>query len=402
MNLPCLLVLGLSLAVAAGCAAKARDDGRATPALAADFQADPLASGWTFTGGGKYGASFVWSKSDGRDGGACLAVLPSANVPPGNGWESPPFPVSDRQYYRVTFGLKSARPIYWATSFYDSYGAMLEGDHHSQADAAEAWTPQEFCVKTKFPAATASVVFRTAAKEPMYIDRVAVTPISHGEARAWADRFYSAMTPLVYAAPEGAGRLLPRTLERLRAGRPLRIVVLGDSIANDLSNSPLDVLLEGAFPGCAVDVCFTGRGGTGWMKHRQQIAERVARHEPDLVILLAISNEEEFLASTLGDILDGVRRLRPQADILLVTPHLKGWSDKPEAGLRHAEILRGVAADKHVEILDLGAVWNAYLAASGRPQEYLLRDAVHMNERGRQVSARAVVAHLAAANPQAG
>jgi hypothetical protein len=261
-------------------------------------------------------------------------------------------------------------------------------------DPAPAWTAQEFFFRTKFPAAAATFVARAMHPAELAVDDLRVEPADRDAVRAWADRVAATMPPMALQPPGGAGRLLPRTLARLRAGGTLRIACLGDSIANDLSNSVLDVLLEGAFPGAAVDVRFTGRGGTGWARHKAQVRERVLEHRPDLLVLLAISNEPDALEPDLRELFARVRELSPETECLIVTPPLQRLSE-PAQGPRPGEILRRVGREAGVEVLDLGGVWRTYLAGAGREEPWLLRDAVHLNERGRQLSARALVAHLA-------
>ena len=120
-------------------------------------------------------------------------------------------------------------------------------------------------------------------------------------------------------------------------------------------------------------------------------------HKPDLVIFLALSNEPERIGETLEPMIEGAREASPGLEFLVIAPHLATWGKQAaDAGARHREALRQVAEAKGAEFLDLLEVWSDYLGRSGKPVAWLLRDEVHMNERGRQVTARALVAHLAA------
>lgn len=367
-----------------------------SPVFADDFANDPMASGWTPTGGGVYGKDLVWAAEGARAGRRSLGVVPARDGSAG-GWHSPPFAVKDKQYYRATFLARTIRPIYFAAFFYDQYGAATEGDFYTSVDPTPGWAPQEFCFRTKFPGRTAAVLFQPLSVEPLHIADLSVEPAGRAEVMAWSDRLYATMPPLEYAPPPDAGRLVPRTLRKLQSGGSLRVVLLGDSISNDLSNSPFDVLLRKPFPKAKVEVRFTGRGGTGWMKHRFQVRERVLGHKPDLVIFLAISNDPARVRGDLAQIIDVVRAAPRGPEMLIVTPHMRTWNaGETDMGLRQREALVAVAADKRVEWLDLTTIWSVYVARTGRPEAWLLRDNCHMNERGRQVAARALVAHLAA------
>jgi hypothetical protein len=364
--------------------------------FADDFASDPLASGWTPTAGGTYGKDLVWAAEGPRAGRRSLSVVPAKDGSAG-GWHSPPFAVKDKQWYRATFLARTPRPIYFAAFFYDPFGAATEGDFYTSVDPTSGWAPQEFYFRTKFPGRTAAAVFQPLSAEPLHVADLSVEPVGRAKVAAWAGRLYATMPPLAYDSPPDAGRLIPRTIRKLQAGGALRVVLLGDSISNDLSNSPFDVLLRGPFPKAKVDVRFTGRGGTGWMKHRFQVRERVLGHKPDLAIFLAISNDPARIRGDLGQIVDAVRAAPGGPEMLIVTPHMRTWNaGETDMGLRQREVALAVAADQHVEVLDLTTIWGDYLDRTGKPEAWLLRDSCHMNERGRQVAARALVAHLAA------
>lgn len=370
----------------------------AAPAVfSTDCEREPFAAGWTTVGNAAIGQNLFWSDRQAHSGTHSLAIMPLRAYGNDAGWESAPFAVKPGQHYQAAFYAKAERSFYFAVVFYDAHGALLEGDYHTQGDAAAEWTQYTFIFQTKYPATTAALVYRPASGGSCYFDDIAVTAVDHTQARAWANQLYATMPPVQYQAPADAGQYLPRTLSKLRRGGPFRIVLLGDSISNDMSNSPLDVLLEEAFPKAQIETRFTGRGGTGWMKYQHQIAERVAAHKPDLVILLAISNEPAQIPQYLPRIIAQIRRDAPQAEMLLMTPHMLRLFRGTDAGVAHRDALLPIAREQKVELFDLMAATEGYLAANGKPYEWMLRDPIHMNERGRQIMARTVTAYLAQA-----
>jgi GDSL-like Lipase/Acylhydrolase family len=361
------------------------------PVFTTDLETEMLAAGWTGVGSTDYQEELIWSDREFYSGKHSLEVIKEESNEILSGWESPPFPVQNHQYYRVTFWAKTSQPSYWAIFFYNQYGALIEGDRYSIVEPAQQWTKQEFYFQTKFPGETSSIAFQPLTKEPLYIDDVSIVSATRADARQWADRLYATMPAIAFQAIENERQFLPHTIDKLKHGKPLKILLLGDSIANDLSNSLLDVLLEGNFPKSAIDVEFTGKGSTSWLKLQHQVQQRVIAHQPDLVICEAISNDPKYLADPLSRIIDKTRKAVGQTEFLLVTPHLQNWSEHRENGLLHRNVLLQVAKEKNVAVVDLMADWESYLTKNNWQVDSLLRDSLHMNEFGRQLSARVIV-----------
>lgn len=355
--------------------------------LTADFETDPLASGW-HAPNGEITPAMRWSAEDACTGTHSLALDTTDGA---HGfWESPRFPVADRQYFRITFATKAQSLAMWALYFYDADGQLISGDHYSSFDASEAWVEQTYCAKTKFPGVTASFVLYAMPGNIVHLDALRVTAIERATAEAWAHATTDAMPPMPYVPPADAGARLPRTLARLRAGGPFRIVMLGDSIANDTSNSPYDLFLERVFPGAEIEVRFTGKGGTGWRVYQDEVAARVLAHQPDLVIFLAISNKPEDYHAPLTRIYEEARAALPETEFLLCPPHI----DSEEKRAQRANAL-AFAAAHGIELFDLYQVWQDYIAvldAAGLGAAYIMRDKCHMNTRGHLLTAHALAA----------
>jgi lysophospholipase L1-like esterase len=363
------------------------------PIFATDFETDMLTAGWIGIDSPDYGEYILWSDRQSHSGKHSLAAIKDEDDGIGSGWESPHFVVQNHQYYRVTFWAKTSQPSYWAIFFYNQYGALIEGDHYSVVEPTQQWTQQEFYFQTKFPGATASLVFQPLTEQPLYIDDVSIVPTIRADARQWADRLYTTMPAIAPRPIKNGKQFLPNTIRKLKNGEPLNIVLLGDSIANDLSNSLLDVLLEHKFPKSQIKMQFTGKGSTGWLKLQQQVQQRIIAHQPDLVICEAISNDPKYLAVPLSHIINTTRKAVGKTEFLLITPHLQNWSKK-ENGLVHRNALLKVGQEKNVAVFDLMASWERYLTHNNRQVDSLLRDSLHMNERGRQLSARSIVDYV--------
>ena len=199
-------------------------------------------------------------------------------------------------------------------------------------------------------------------------------------------------------------------MEALRSGRPLRVVMLGDSIVNDTSNSAWDVLLERLYPKARIEIITSVRGGTGCQYYRQEnrVEEYVIRHKPDLLVIGGISNG--FDVEAIRSVIQQVRR-RISPEILVLSDPVGVYGDPRawpsmmiEPGKRGDETrkhlaaigpyrlgLREMAGEEAVEYFDIATIWDACIAHCGKPYEHYLRDPVHANERGRQILARMLV-----------
>ena len=387
---PALGVLVGALAVGWGVTAPAQTG---TCVFSDDFESLAARQRWNPQGAGTRGQNVLWSTNESHSGRMCLEVNPSAEFRSG-GWESEPFAVQTGQYYRVSLFARSPGQFFAAIHFYDEHGVETEGDCNWGVDPSAAWAERVFCFKPKRTACTGTVVFYPSSASPLWVDDVRVEPVDSLAVLAWADGIYKDMPPPTNTVLTSVGTVPGGALARLRQGQPLSIVLFGDSISSDLDNSALDVQIERAFPGAKVSTVFAGRGGTGWIKYRYQVVERILSHQPQLAILLAISNDASYLAEDLAEIIRILREESPGTELLLVAPHLVSWGREESVGLRHRDIVRQVAVDAKTGYLDLLQIWQDYQAATGLPLKSLLRDGLHMNERGRQLTARAVVSYL--------
>ncbi|MCC5659777.1 hypothetical protein LC608_22940 [Nostoc sp. XA010] len=362
-----------------------------------DFETEMFAAGWTNVGAGEYGKNLIWSDTGSYSGKHHLSIVKHQDIAVDGGWESPPFLVKPNQYYKVSFFAKSPQPNYWTILFYNQYGALIGGDHSSLINAAQEWTKQEFYFQTKFPGVTGSIVFKPLTEQslPLDIDNLSITPVTREDVGKWVELVYGKVRTIDYKPLEAREKqLLPNTIKKLKYGGNLNIVLLGDSIANDLSNSFLDILLERRFPKTHINMQFTGKGGISWLKLQSQVQQRIINHQPDLVICMAISNNPKYLSSPLLRIIDITKKFSQKTDFLLLSPHLRSWYEKKNDGLVHRNALLQVANNRQVAIIDLMTAWENYLIQNNKQVDSLLRDSVHMNELGRQLSAQIIVDYL--------
>jgi hypothetical protein len=388
-----ILTLGMLAVVAAG------NSTRAVDLVSVDFRTDPFAARWAVEPPSALGTAATWA------GGAIRTRGPR--------WQSPKLPVEPSAYYRLTVRSKGRPRSMWAAVFFDAAGRPLVSDHYSGLDASESWTVQEFCFRARHDAKTCQLWFHPLEPcgEDLCLSSVRVAPASRREVARWADRIYAQLPPLEFAPPAGRGHRLPRTMQSLRSGRPLRVVMLGDSIVNDTSNSAWEVLLRQACPQARVEIISSVRGGTGCQYYRQEkrVQEYVLRHAPDLLVIGGISHGCDVEA--VRAVIQQVRRQNSNVEILVLSDPVGVYGDPRQWPLMIVEPgkagedarkllaalgsyragLREMAAEEAVEYFDVATVWDCYIAHCGKPYEYFLRDPVHANARGRQILARMLV-----------
>jgi len=391
---------------------------------------------------------------------------------PGTSWRSPFFAIDPLGYVKLSFRakLKSSEPLAGSTGspynknhlrFRSSnpaatwnldpltagpYGGDLIGDDvTSLINLSDQWTEQVFFSRAQANAVQASLEL-TATDFGYLIDDVRIEPVSDRmDVAAWADRvwsqrFYSSdlvEPPQIngFISSEQQSRLA-RTLSKLQAGQPVRIVLVGDSIVSDLSNSALDVLLERAFPGASVSVITAVGRGTGMVQWNPSNStypfisssfnggalnfnEAIVEQEPDLVILGGISTPaNQFGYTAFQSIIDKLRskslvdRLGYQPDILIASgafgPVAASWD--PDAKLTEFQNgyrgnLLQIANANNVGFFDLAGSWGNYMLGalnSSDPlainsllsRESYWRDNVHANAYGKQILGRSLVDYL--------
>jgi lysophospholipase L1-like esterase len=364
--------------------------------LETDFERNPVQAGWVGLGSPSRPFDGVWSRENAHGGKGSISVT-------WGGWDSPAFPVKPFQLYRITFASKAERQGYWLVRSFEAGGPELWSDSYSSVYESGEWLGNEVYFTGRADSAWARLGFRPI-NGALCIDDVRVRPASRQEALCWADALYGSMPPLDCPLAPDRLKHLSRALEKLRTGPKLRIVILGDSIANDLGNSLFHLLLERKYPKCRIEVVHSIRGGTGCRYFQQEgrVKPLVVDYTPDLLIVGGISHDLD--AEAFRSVIHQVRQATP-VDILIfngaviengldaywhqrggLTPEAKAKA--LAANARFTERLRTMADEEKAAFLDTRGLWDAYIEQSSRPLDWYQRDWVHANERGKQVLGR--------------
>jgi lysophospholipase L1-like esterase len=208
---------------------------------------------------------------------------------------------------------------------------------------------------------------------------------------------------------------IPRTLAKLRAGRPVKIVCWGDSVtAGGNASSPerryVDVFAAGLrerFPAATIDVENVSVGGSHsrqWL-HPDQYRfrnlppdetpcrfQRVLDAQPDLVTIEFV-NDAGMSAPQVEETYREIRRRLGDAEIILITPHftmpaLMGIEHLWEPEKRpYVLALRDFAGRHGVALADASARWE-HLWKEGLPYLTLLHNTInHPDDRGHRLFA---------------
>ena len=394
-----LFGLALLTTLAVGCQTAA------PPLLATGFDTDPLAAGWTVTAAGEE------RPGNGR-------WLPPGGGAPGSiacgvgGWEAPALPITPFQCYRVRYAALAPQPAYVFVRFYRADGSEVAADDHTELPASATWQPREFCFVGRADATTVRLGFQARTAE-LRLASVRVEPVSPRVALAWAEQMAADLPPVAPTLAPDRWRLLPRTRARLAAGQPLRIVLLGDSIANDLGNSLFHLRVARAWGSGPIELIHSVRSGTGCTYYRQagRVQEYVLRYQPDLLIVAGISTNND--AAAIRDVVQQARAGGvPEVAVFTGAISMRGmaWryktiADLPEDVRRQAETqdatfrarLAADCAADGVAFFDLRAEWERFLASTTQPRSSFTRDITHANDRGKQVIGLLATAFLAPA-----
>jgi|LakMenEpi03Aug12_release.lakeMendotaPanAssembly.Ray.scaffolds.fasta_scaffold116444_2 hypothetical protein len=370
------------------------------PLLASDFRLSAGPEGWE---GSKQPEAFVGAQIQAA-GDHGVRIVKGTLL-------SPPVPVEPFAYYRLRLLASGSAGGHCSVAYLDEAGKELVADVYDSIDPAPAWRPYVLCFRGHADARQARVRlqrdYRNPQAPPLDVKDVRIEKIDAAEAALWSAEAAAACPVSRFQPPAGRGGLLKNSLAKLAAGQRLRIVMLGDSICNDTSNSLFETQLAARHPGATIEVVTSVRGATGcwYYKDENRVEPYVLAYRPDLVIIAGISHgcDVEAIRSVIRQI-----RAKSGCDILVTNGAVAPWEvlepmfvkaktapvalDLME---RFPELLAAMCREERVEFFDMRRVWDDYMVASDRPYEHFARDNIHANSRGKAVLGRILCRYLA-------
>ena len=309
------------------------------------------------------------------------------------------FPVEPFAFYRLRFLAQAAEKPLCAAVFFDQEGKEIVSDDHDSIDTSTDWRPYALCFRGHADARKARIRLQANAG-PLAVKNLRVEKITADDAAAWAAGL-AAQCPVVQFEPAAdRWQFLPRTMQRLATGGPLRIVMLGDSICNDTSNSLYETLLNRIYPKAKIEIVTSVRGGTGcwYYKDEGRVKPYVLDYKPDLVIIAGISHgfDVEAIRSVIRQIRQG-----SNCEILVLSGAIAPrevyepiyYGSKPAAVAlddmeQFSTRMQRMCREERAEFFDIRKAWDDYMLRSYKTYDHFARDAIHGNSRGKQIVAR--------------
>jgi len=231
------------------------------------------------------------------------------------------------------------------------------------------------------------------------------------------DQIYPIIETAAQAVTRSRPGRVPKTLAKLKAGKPVTIVCWGDSVTvgGNASKPELryvDVFAAGLrerFPQAKLDVQNISAGGSSsrqWLfpeefpyrglhgAENPARFERVLTAKPDLVTIEFV-NDAGLTPALVEEVYsDIIKRLETiGAEVILITPHFTMWKMMGFQNMREAEkrpyvlALRAFADKHHVALADASARWE-HLWKEGLPYITLLHNTInHPDDRGHRLFA---------------
>ncbi|MFA5190645.1 MAG: GDSL-type esterase/lipase family protein [Verrucomicrobiia bacterium] len=241
--------------------------------------------------------------------------------------------------------------------------------------------------------------------------------VNYRDTEVKADQIYPITETAAQAVTGSTSGRIPKTLAKLKAGGPVKIVCWGDSVTagGNASKPELrypDVFAAGLrerFPQAKIDMQNISAGGSNsrqWLypdkfKYRgkpwQETGvtwQRIADAKPDLVTLEFVNDAgmtPAVVDEVYSDILKRVQNIG--AELILITPHFTMWRMMGFKGMREVErrpyvlALREYSNKHNIALADATARWE-HLWKEGLPYLTLLHNTInHPDDRGHRLFA---------------
>jgi lysophospholipase L1-like esterase len=204
--------------------------------------------------------------------------------------------------------------------------------------------------------------------------------------------------PDIRPEPFDAAAQLPKTLEKLRAGKPLKVIAYGDSITaggeastEDLQYTPrwIREVLRPKFPSSQISFENGATGGDTTAQGVQRLEQKVLSRSPDLVLIAFGMNDNNVSGVPLPQFQDNLRsmisaiRQRTGAEVILLStfpPHPE-WHFNSHQMQSYALATKTVAAEVKAPYADVFGVWEKVLKRKD-PSSLLGNNINHPNDFG--------------------
>ena len=404
--------------------------------IRADFEANPLLSGWRSSGPGA-----EWTDAERVSGRAAISVS-------GGTWESPVVNGNVGEWYRLAFrskgpnnelSLRKTAPRGCAIAFTDGNGEPAGLSLGFDVHQASRWQMNEFWFRSQVLIDTNGNLRPTNLRIQLYADKrnqffadeIILERATVAQVAKWADGVYGNFpSPLTYNPDGNRWERIPSFMAKLSGHQKVRILVVGDEMQRELANAPIDLFIERSYPGSAVEVIAVGESEMRLDGTRWNLTSLIMSYKADLLILGGMLSVADV--PLLQELVHAVRAndiaTRRKTEMLVLT---SGWRSDTvrKDGSRFSSDMRELnqavaknptvpndmrgqllkfAAANEIEFLDLMGILSEYIfsaaseakagpgtGADGVPYGFWTRDWIHPAEVGKHLMARILESYMA-------
>ncbi len=200
---------------------------------------------------------------------------------------------------------------------------------------------------------------------------------------------------------------LAKTLQKLKANQPTKVVCLGDSVTgvyyhtggHRAYTAMVEVALEIAFPKVEVTAINAGISGNTTADGIRRLEKDVLAHKPDLVTVMFGLNDmvrvpiPDFKVN-LGKIIERCRGAG--AEVLLCTPNsvINTTNRRIATLVEYCEAVREIAKKYQVPLCDVHATYEALRSRDPVAWRMILSDEIHPNMDGHKLIAETIVGSI--------
>ena len=335
--------------------------------------------------------------------------------------ESPKFELDkapeENAWYEFSFQAKSSVEGFWWVDVFDAKGAPLP-DMNSRLYVSDDWRPYKVVVSMQCGTKQAQLAFVTT--KGVSVRDVSFRRISVKAAADWCRELYRTLPQVDLSVPADAWDRLPRAKKLLTEGKPIRILLLGDSNVNDTWCGNVAALICEKFPNARLNLSVRGSTGCWYYREPEHFAEYVLRYKPDLLLFggaasgrfdADFSRAEEDLTA----VVDLARKNGIEICIMSPAPSYEFRKTPEDASwdenFVHAryedwakkvvhiqpmrrDFQRKVVAKRGVAYFDLTTATCDAILRSRKPLDWFKRDIAHNDDRGKQLIAQRLAAYF--------
>jgi hypothetical protein len=333
-----------------------------------------------------------WDPTNGAAAKPCFRIVEKTDIR--SAWFKLP---AGCEFLRLTFLNQSEQRGEWTFIFYADKKYLGTPKGGGTYVTGGQWRENEFYNRVPAGATVASLCLSSGGGgKPMWVDDIVVTAATGKEVLAAFDRQQKTLPSFDFFTPAPARfRYLPKTMQKLRAGKEVRCQILGHSYANDFAGSYFDLMVERLYPGATVallEPIFANSATCRYWEQDNRVKQALEGKEFDLLFLCSLWGE--LNGSALHSVIRQIRAVSDCEILVTLGPTLSSQfalAPRNPEGFRPIDLVRQklmqAGEEEKVAIFNLGEVMDNSIVKSGQDLSGFSRDGLHASESGRLLMA---------------